>query len=222
MRAFVAGLSEALGEFGMALIGGDTIALPPGCPRVLGLTALGRAGAVTPSRGGGRPGDALYLVGTVGDSAAGLAALKADPNASGPLVEAYRRPHPLIAEGRALAGQASAMMDVSDGLLIDAARLARASGCAIAIDLDALPLSEALVAARGDSLEVRLAAASGGDDYSLLLASAAAEQDLRNCLPKGARLRAIGRLAAGSGVSLTCRGAPVPLPETLGYEHRSA
>jgi thiamine-monophosphate kinase len=206
----------------MALIGGDTIALPPGTPRVLGMTVLGKAGPATPSRGGGKPGDALFLVGTVGDSAAGLAALQADRDAAGPLVEAYRRPRPLIAEGRALAGQASAMMDVSDGLLIDALRIARASGCAIAISLDALPLSDALIAVSGDGLEARLAAASGGDDYALLLASAAAEQDLRNCLPNGARLTAIGRLAAGSGLSLTWQAKPVPLPEMLGYEHRSA
>ena len=222
MRGIVAGLGEALARFGMALIGGDTIALPAGTPRVLGLTALGRAGPVTPSRGGGKPGDTLFLVGNVGDSAAGLAELKADRQASGPLVEAYRRPRPLIAEGRALAGQATAMMDVSDGLLIDAQRMAQASGCAIAIDLAALPMSEALVAASGGGLDARLAAATGGDDYALLLATSAAEQDLRNCLPKGARLSAIGQLAAGSGLSLTWQGAPVPLPETLGYEHRSA
>lgn len=222
VRGFIAGLGEALAEFGMALIGGDTIGLPAGAPRVLGLTALGRAGPATPSRGGGRPGDALYLVGTIGDAAAGLASLKADPAASGPLVEAYRRPRPLIAEGRVLAGPASAMMDVSDGLLLDARRMAAASNCAIAIDLAALPMSATLMVAKGDGLEARLTAASGGDDYGLLLASSAAEDDLRTCLPKGARLSAIGRLAAGSGLSLTWQGAPVPLPERLGYEHRSA
>jgi thiamine-monophosphate kinase len=218
VRGFVAGLGEALGEFGMALIGGDTIALPAGTPRVLGMTALGRAGPATPSRGGGKPGDGLYLAGTIGGSAAGLAQLRADAAASGALVEAYRRPRPLIAEGRALAPHASAMMDVSDGLLIDASRMAAASDCAIAIELDALPISNEL----GTDLAARLAAASGGDDYALLLASPAAEPDLRNCLPNGARLSAIGRLTAGSGLSLTFEAEPVPLPETLGYEHRSA
>lgn len=222
VRGFVTGLGEALGAFGMALIGGDTIALPDGSPRVLGLTALGRAGAVTPSRSGARAGDTLYLCGTIGDSAAGLALLKADPDSSGPLVEAYRRPRPLIAEGRALANHASAMMDVSDGLLLDVARIAEASGCAIRIDLEAVPLSAALAAARGDGLEARLAAASGGDDYALLLASPTPERELMDCLPRDRTIRAIGTIADGSGLSLAFCGRPVPLPERLGYEHRSA
>src|SRR5205823_6259014 len=103
----------------VALIGGDTIALPHGAARVLGLTAIGRAGERVPDRAGGRPGDRLWLVGTVGDAAAGLAQLKEDRQATGPLVDIYRRPVPLLGPGRALAPKATAMMDVSDGLLLD-------------------------------------------------------------------------------------------------------
>ena len=153
---FLDGLESALAEFGLKLIGGDTIASPKGTPRVLGLTAIGRAGSRTPSRAGGQAGDRLWLVGTIGDSAAGLAQLRADPAASGPLVEAYRRPIPLIAAGRALAALATAMMDVSDGLLLDMSRLASASGLAAHIDLAALPLSDAFVAVRGNDRTARL------------------------------------------------------------------
>jgi thiamine-monophosphate kinase len=219
--AFLEGLSDGLEQAGLSLVGGDTTALPDGAPRVLGLTVIGRAGAVTPHRAGGRPGDTLWVVGTLGDAAAGLALLDANARASGPLVEAYRCPMALGAEGRALARHATAMMDVSDGLLLDAGRLAQASKCAAMVDLGALPLSDAFVALHGEGREARLFAATGGDDYALLLASTASEADLRHCLPAGATITPVGRLAEGAGLSLRFRGEPIPLPERLGYEHRS-
>ena len=214
---FLDGLEAALAEFGLKLIGGDTIALPPGAPRVLGLTAIGRAGSVTPSRSGGEVGDRLWLVGTLGDSAAGLAQLLDDPTATGPLVEAYRRPRPLLAAGRLLAPRASAMMDVSDGLLLDASRLASASGLAAHIDLAVLPLSAAFIAERGAD---RLFAATGGDDYALLLALPEMEDPFTLPLPSGITMTAIGRLVEGEGLSLTDGEMPVPIPERLGHEHR--
>ena len=220
-RAFLAGLGEALASYDCALIGGDTIALPGGAPRVLGLTAIGRAGVRVPSRSGGKAGDGLWLVGALGDSAAGLRQLLADPQAEGPLVEAYRRPRALIAEGRALAAHASAMMDVSDGLLIDAARMARASGVAIEIDLAALPVSGAFGDTLGHGQAARLFAATGGDDYALLAALAPGmEAVVTKSLPGGAHLVRIGSLVAGEGICLHDAGQPVELPEHLGHEHR--
>lgn len=216
--AFLDGLEQALVEFDMTLIGGDTIALPHDAPRVLGLTALGRAGPATPARGGGKSGETLWLVGTVGDAAAGLALLMDDTNSSGPLVEAYRRPRPLVSAGRALAPNVNAMMDVSDGVLLDAQRMARASGLKAEIDLSALPLSDAFHEARGDGLNTRLFAATGGDDYALL--ASGGEELLGIPLPGGTRLAAIGRLVEGKGLSLSYQGAEVPVPERLGYEHR--
>ena len=221
-RGFLAGLGEALASYDCALIGGDTIALPPGAPRVLGLTAIGRAGVRVPSRSGGKAGDGLWLVGTLGDSAAGLRQLLADRLAEGPLVEAYRRPRALVAEGRALAPHASAMMDVSDGLLIDAARMARASAVAIEIDLAALPVSAAFGDTLGHGQAARLFAATGGDDYALLAALApGAEAVVTKSLPNGAHLVRIGSLVAGEGISLHHAGQPVDLPEHLGHEHHS-
>ena len=214
---FLDGLETALTAFGLKLIGGDTIALPVGAPRILGLTAIGRAGPSTPSRSGGKAGDRLWLVGTLGDSAAGLAQLLEDPTATGPLVEAYRRPRPLLAEGRAFAPHASAMMDVSDGLLLDASRLASASGVAARIDLATLPLSAAFIASRGED---RLFAATGGDDYALLVACPETVDPFTLPLPSGTNVTAIGRLAEGAGLSLTDGDRPVPIPERLGHEHR--
>src|SRR4051794_19403673 len=110
-ESFIGGVEEACDLFGLALIGGDTIALPDGAPRVLGLTAIGRAGERVPDRSGGQPRDGLWLVGNLGDAGAGLEQLRADNHDAGPLVEAYRRPLPLLGAGQALAPHAHAMID---------------------------------------------------------------------------------------------------------------
>jgi thiamine-monophosphate kinase len=219
--AFLDGVEAACESYALPLIGGDTIALAAGVPRVLGLTAIGRAGHHVPLRSGARAGDRLWLVGTLGDSAAGLAQLVDDPKAIGPLVDIYRRPVPQLAAGRILAQHAHAMMDVSDGLLLDSSRLAEASAVAATIDLDALPLSDAFVAMRGKDLEARLFAATGGDDYALLAALPAEFDALSLPLTAKTIIQCDGTLAAaGRPLSLTSGGSPVPLPEHLGHEHR--
>jgi thiamine-monophosphate kinase len=218
---FVGGLEAACESYGLPLIGGDTIALPEDAPRVLGLTAIGRAGARIPDRSGASAGDGLWVVGTLGDSAEGLAQLEADARATGPLVDVYRRPVPLLAPGQALAPLATAMMDVSDGLLLDGLRLAQASGCAIEIDVDALPLSSAFIAERGEHLEARLFAATGGDDYALLAALPASLDPSTLSLPSGTRIARIGLVGDGEpAIALTSGGRPINLPERLGHEHR--
>ena len=217
---FLGGVAAACESYGLPLVGGDTIALPADAPRVLGLTAIGKAGPAVPARSGGRTGDLLWLVGTLGDGAAGLAELRANPKAAGVLVEAYRRPVPQLAAGALLAPLASAMMDVSDGLLLDTARLASASKVAAHIDLAALPLSRAFIAERGNHRTARLFAATGGDDYALLLALSETVDPFTLPLPSGTTVTAIGRLAEGKGLSLTDGDAPVPIPERLGHEHR--
>jgi len=219
-RAFLSGVAAACEAFRLPLVGGDTIALPFGAPRVLGLTAIGRGGSVVPSRAGARPGDRLWLAGTLGDAAAGLALLKADARAEGMLVEAYRRPLPLLAAGQVLAPFAHAMMDISDGLLLDLARLIKASGCGARIDLDALPLTREFVGERGSGRAARLFAATGGDDYALLAALAPdLDPGLSLCLPSATIFGTIGTITAGDGIELFDAAGDVPLPERLGYEH---
>src|SRR5690242_14537583 len=93
---FVTGVEHACESYGLPLIGGDTISLTEGAPRVLGLTAIGRGRGEVPNRSGGSPGDSIWLVGTVGDAAAGLQQLRAEPRATGPLVDIYRRPVPQL------------------------------------------------------------------------------------------------------------------------------
>ena len=221
--AFLGGIEAACESYGLPLLGGDTVALPAGAPRVLGLTAIGRAGPRVPDRAGGKRGDALWLVGTVGDGAAGLALLREDRSATGVLVDTYRRPIPQLGAGQALAPHAHAMMDVSDGLLLDARRMAEASGCAISIDLDALPLSSAFVAERGQDRVARLFAATGGDDYALLAALPPNVDPETLSLPSRTRISRIGSFAAGEvPLSLTSGGEAIQLPESLGFEHQGS
>jgi thiamine-monophosphate kinase len=221
-HGFLDGVEAACESYGLPLLGGDTIALPRNAPRVLGLTAFGRAAGPVPDRAGGRPSDALWLVGTLGDAAAGLDQLSEDRKGAGPLVDVYRRPIPQLGAGQALAPKAHAMMDVSDGLLLDAGRMADASGCAISVELDRLPLSSAFIAERGAGLAPRLFAATGGDDYALLAAFPPELDPATLSLPRGTRISRIGSLAEGKGsLLLTFDGVPVQLPEKLGFEHQS-
>ena len=221
-QAFIGGVEAACESYRLPLLGGDTIALPNGAPRVLSMTAIGNAGATVPHRSGGEPGDVLWLVGTVGDSAAGLAQLLADKRASGPLVDVYRRPVPLLAAGQALAAHAKAMMDVSDGVLIDALALARASACAVEIDLDALPLSIDFIADRGQSRDARLFAATGGDDYALMSVLSPDLDPSSLSLPAGTKMTRVGSLSRGTPqLMLTSGGVAIETPGRLGYEHRS-
>lgn len=220
--SFLDGVEAACESYGLPLLGGDTIALPPGAPRVFGLTAIGRAGERVPLRCGAKAGDALWVVGTLGDSAAGLELLRSDAGSTGPLVDVYRRPVPLMAVGQALAPHANAMMDISDGLLLDAMRMAEASGLGAAIDLDTIPLSRAFIAERSGDLAARLFAATGGDDYALLAAIPADIDPLRLSLPSGTTIARIGSLVAERPLlALSSGKIPVPLPEHLGHEHRS-
>ena len=213
-RAFAEGLGTVLGAFGIPLLGGDTVSAPA---RGLGLTAIGRAERVPPNRSGARPGDELWVSGTIGDAGAGLQALREGIEAP-ELIERYRNPRPRLEAGERLVPLVRAMMDVSDGLLIDTARMAEASGCRAGIELETVPLSAAYLDLRGES---RLEAATAGDDYELLFAAAPdrAGRILALAEEIGLPFSRIGSFAAGAGLGLTERGAPVELPDRLGFEH---
>jgi thiamine-monophosphate kinase len=206
--AFVDGLREALDAFELPLLGGDTVKMPAAAPRAHGMTAIGIAHpSGTPSRTGAKAGDILYMTGQIGAAGLGLAIARGEREGPAEWLAAYHRPQPRLAEGQALAPLVHAMADISDGLLIDAARMAEASGLAVEIDLETVPIP-----AGAD----RMAAVTAGDDYELLFAG---PPGLSLSQPHLAKVTAIGRFASGHGLSLTDRSGLVPLPERLGYEH---
>ncbi len=209
--AFAAGLARGLDRWGVALWGGDTVSGLAAA--VLGVTAIGSVAPGTAlARSGARPGDGLWVSGTIGDAGLGLAIARGEAPPEKSLLARFRRPEPRLALGQALVGVASAAMDVSDGLLIDAQRLAAASGVAVTIDLARLPVSAAAAerVARGDAGLAWLA--SAGDDYELLFT-----------LPPGTTAppgtTRVGDVSAGAGLTVIGLGGDPVAPERLGYEH---
>lgn len=196
--AFLDGLKAALRHYGdAALLGGDTVRAPG--PQSVGLTAIGRAAhRPVPSRDGAAVGDALWITGPVGAAMLGLEALKGGTGDS----SAYRRPAALLAEGQMLAPLVSAIMDVSDGVLLDASRMADASGVTIAVDRMAVPIAA--------PEERRDEALRWGDDYQLLFTLPAA------ITPPCPAFR-IGTVLERQGAPILLDGAPVS--GRLGYEH---
>ena len=222
--AFVDGLAEALRHFGAPLLGGDTVAMPAGGPVTLGLTAIGLAPPCgAPSRTGARAGDHVWVSGTIGDAGLGLLMRQGKlAGGLGSLAYAYTHPQPNVALGQDLAPLVSAMADVSDGLLIDAQRIAAASGVAIMLELDAVPLSDAWRMVRGDGVDDRIAAATMGDDYRLLFTAAPEHAGAVEAAGtrRGAAVTRVGRCAVGQGLGLRFAGEAVPLPKQLGFVHR--
>ncbi|MGP1281959.1 MAG: thiamine-phosphate kinase [Parasphingopyxis sp.] len=217
---FADGLGEALARFSCPLIGGDTVRVPPGSARQFGMTAIGDAEFV-PGRDGAAPGDDLWISGTLGDAGLGLAIAKREIEGPDELLQAYRRPIPQLELGQKLAPLVSAMMDVSDGLLIDAKRMAEASGVRIVIESIDVPLSDAFVGIRGDTREASLEAATTGDDYQLLFAVPPRNrrQIERVADDLDAQIQCVGLVEAGVGLLLQEGGRPLRLPEKLGWEH---
>jgi thiamine-monophosphate kinase len=162
---FAAGLAMDQALYGVALLGGDTTSTPG--PISLSLTMIGHvAPGAAVHRFGAAAGDEIWVTGTIGDGALGLAVAKgrlSDP--TGFLLDRYRLPQPRV--GLALAGIAAAGMDVSDGLVQDLGHICRASGLGAELEAAAVPLSAAARAAGPDWLVTCL---TGGDDYELLLA----------------------------------------------------
>lgn len=221
LRRFAGGLHRVLSDHGTALWGGDTVR--SGGKASLGCTAVGHVlpGSAL-ARAGGCDGDHLYVTGTIGDAGLGLAARRGEAPGDAYLERRYRLPMPRLGFGKRLAESgAHAAMDVSDGLLIDAARMAAASGLAAEIDCKAVPLSQAAAARLPAGDTGRLAAARAGDDYEILLAAPAqAEAALRAAAATDALpLTRIGRLRLGAGLCVLGTEGRAIDPGPLGYEH---
>lgn len=220
VAGFVAGLAADQQEYGLAVLGGDTVATPG--PATFSLTILG---TVSPGaalrRGGARAGDDVWVSGTIGDGALGLLALTGRLPPDPHLAERYRLPRPRLALGQALAGIARAAMDVSDGLVQDLGHLARAAGCAAELRADAVPLSAAARAALQADAAPLATILGGGDDYELLFAAdpAHAARVLAAADAAQTPVTRIGRFLDGQGVQvLDAAGQPIVLP-AAGWSH---
>jgi thiamine-monophosphate kinase len=181
LAADVIELYEGIAEAGVAVVGGDTTA---SSSVVISVTALGRSQRV-PGRAGARAGDALVVTGALGG--AGVAFRE----------QSYVRPPLRLAAGRELARSAHALMDISDGLAVDAEHIARRSGVRCTIELERVPLAAG----------ARLEDIGFGEDFELLAA-----------VPDPARFAVVGRVEEGEGVLVLLAGEPYPL---AGWEHFS-
>ena len=177
-------LYEGLNEAGVAVVGGDTTRTPSW---FLSVTAFGTSERV-PGRAGALPGDLLVVTGPLGASAAGRYVLEYGLEGFDELVQAHRRPPLRLEQGKGLARVAHAMVDLSDGIGIDAGRIAGRSGCKVVIDLDAIPRAERL-----DEVADDLPFWTLGEDYELLAALAPEDAEASG-------FTVVGRVEEGSGV----------------------
>jgi thiamine-monophosphate kinase len=223
--AFIDGLLALAHEHDVALVGGDTTRGPLSvCVQAIGLVEPARA----LRRDAAKAGDALYLSGSSGDAAAGLAILQQrlhceDEAVRTALIERLERPQPRIAIGRELAGVARAAIDVSDGLLADLGHvLAASGGLGAVIELDALPVSDALRALLPDEAQRWPLQLGGGDDYELLVCGEAVAIESTLAFGHGELVR-IGRLKGEPGVRFERGGAAFEYaPSGRGFDHFAA
>ncbi len=221
IEQFAAGLARDQATFGCTVIGGDTTSTPG--PLAVNVTMFGRPlSATPPQRSGAHIGDDVWVTGFIGDGVLGLRALTnglaLDAAHIVYLTGCYRTPSPRIVMAATVAAFASASMDVSDGLLGDAAKIALASGVHLVVDPDSVPVSAAggaWLAAQPDRNCARAALFNGGDDYEILFTAPSSRQArlIEAADDAGVALTRIGAVVAGQGVE--AGGLPIG-----GHVHR--
>lgn len=220
LEEFAAGFAALARAHDVALVGGDTTCGPL-CVTVQLLGHVPKAGALL--RSAGHAGDVLFVSGSPGDAAAGLALeqarLTASEEAGGYLRERFLYPSPRVALGESLRSYASACIDVSDGLLGDAGKLAAASHCGVEIEINQLPVSELLVSAVGEE-RARQLALTGGDDYELCFSvpAAAVGKLQHNLPPQQWGYTRIGVLREAAGAVVTSAGSVIEFAH-CGFDH---
>ena len=226
-QAFAAGLAQAAREYGLAVIGGDTVASPGGL--IVTVTLTGRVPAREMlRRAGAAVGDLIFVTGPLGEAAAGLKILRQGlelpQELHVPLTEAQLRPRPHLRAGRLLArkGLATALIDTSDGIATDLYHICRASGVGARIPAAAVPVSPRVTAAAPhlgcDPLDLAL---FGGEDYLLLFtAKPAAAMRLPESFTRAglAAPLPLGRIVAGDRVVLATSAGEMDI-SGQGYDH---
>ncbi|MDN8598303.1 thiamine-phosphate kinase [Citrobacter sp. S2-9] len=222
LAAFSDSLFEQLSYYNMQLIGGDTTRGP--LSMTLGIHGYVPAGRAL-KRSGAKPGDWIYVTGTPGDSAAGLAILQnrlqvAEANDAEYLLKRHLRPTPRILIGQALRDLASAAIDLSDGLISDLGHIVTASGCGARVEVDALPYSDVLSRHVVPEQALRWAL-SGGEDYELCFTVPEINRGALDVAigQLGVPFTCIGQMSADvEGMNFVRDGDPVTL-DWKGYDH---
>jgi len=223
ISAFMRGFLDLAGTFDVDLVGGDTTRGPLNiCVQIMGEVPSGQALL----RSGARPGDEVWVSGTVGDAALALAHLQGGVQLQPQELEHVRarldRPTPRLGLGNALRGRASSAIDVSDGLVADAGHLAERSGVRIAIEWPAVPLSPVVQRYREHALLQRWVL-TGGDDYELCFtAAASAHAEIVELAARlGLPLTRVGRVEPGSGLLAVDAAGQALALERPGFDHFS-
>lgn len=225
LAGFADGLFEASHEYGLTLIGGDTT---KGGQTVVSVQLIGEVdeGRVL-TRAGAGAGEGIYVTGTPGDAAGGLslfddARRESLPDGVDYLLRRFTRPQARTGFGMAVAGVATAAIDLSDGLAGDLVKLLTASGIGGTLELERLPLSRELRRVCGDR-RARALALDGGDDYELCFTARREDEEaiLEAAAQHGLTVTRIGETTAGAGLTCLQDGVSVPRRDGGGYSHFS-
>lgn len=225
LEAFARGLARDQREFGIGLLGGDSVATVG--PITLSVAAIGRVRrGQAVLRRGAAPGHAVFVSGSLGDAALGLKAIQGElsglsTEARAYLADRYRLPRPRLALGQRLVGIAQSMMDISDGLVADLGHICEVSEVGAVVHAANVPLSPPARAAITADPKLIAAALTAGDDYELLFTAPPEVEERVAALGKelGVPVSRIGRIEAGTGVRvLDAQGAAIPLAGA-GYRH---
>jgi thiamine-monophosphate kinase len=219
LRSFMAGFRSAARDAGVALVGGD---LSQADRIMISVTVTGEANCPV-TRSGARPGDGIFVSGTLGDAAGGLRLLEKGGirgvvKAVRPLVKAFLDPAPRLDLGALLARRklASAMIDISDGLSVDLAHICEESGAGAEIEASRIPISAALDFLARDPLAMAL---NGGEDFELLFTVRPAKLAAVERLSKRYQLTRIGVITAGKRILLVGPGKKKKILRAKGFEH---
>jgi thiamine-monophosphate kinase len=225
VESFARGLREDQRTFEISLFGGDTIATTG--PATVSITAFGTLpfGTMT-LRNGAKPGDIVFVTGTIGDAAAGLSFLKTQSNESfskdaNALIGRYHLPQPRVAIGQKLRGIANSALDISDGLIGDMQHIADTSSVQIVLYADRIPVSVHLQSLFANNQSSLISAVTGGDDYEIAFTTPSSSGDLIQRLAEETQtpVTEIGKVQNGEGIVLMDGGGlEIPIARK-GYKH---